>query len=388
MLTLLSSLLLPLPQGLSPLDQGTLIGHAALLESDRTSARMLDPQSERWAVAVVKSVGEYRLREAEIEGERQPWQTFDVDLDVIDGWNVPTGPVRAFWWEGSASRRFVIGRMVGQRALVRFAPVKDGRHLLVGTSVVPAFAAREGEPFVSILLPYGGTRLETGEPKFRGWKTLWRAGLALDAIAYPAFGRYMSVSMPLTPPGGRDERRDRNGNFLGDERPGLADAEWLFRLAKQGTPEFQMLVADYLRRGSIEGALRMKRDLVLLSLRQPDAFPNGFSTVTHHPDFFTGGATVWLPVPKVVDAIVATPHPMLASDLLELLIYKRYFVADRARLLPLLGAKDPVLRDQTLRAFDLWHGKAPQGTDALAWHRARAKLGMKELQAANAASGG
>ncbi len=391
---MLASLLLA--TAAAPLGTQGEVDHASLVTAQSVSAAMLAPERERWAVARVRAVGPARPRETVQSGGSVPTTVFDVDLDVLDGWNVARGPLRAFWWEGvRGDRRRTVSATTGERVLVRLAPVEDGHFLLVsGTDeepyAVPSYAASGDAPLVSILLPYDADRLEPGPPKARRWASLWRAGSCLSASALSDFGSYVSFApFPLTPVWRGEVRRDETGRGVEDGRPGLADVQWLLKLAQTASPDFRLLVAESLFRRNILGSSQMRRDLVLLSLKRPELFPNGLFLVMDGQGLSEDlpiRNRDWLPTGGVVKALTTSPSLPLMRDLFTLLT-PRYapFVPERAKLLPLLNSPSDGVRTLARMAFDRWQGKPPSGADPYAWHAARARLGEAELAAAGKA---
>ena len=263
------------------------VDHRPLVSGKAVSAAMLAPEFERWAVARLVGVGPAEERELSLGDARHGMATvFGVDLEVLDGWNLPSGPLRVFWSESASGvRRATLLKMVGGRVLVRLATSKDGFYLLVGGTddepfLTSSFASRLGEAYIAIVLPYDGDRLEPGPPKARRWATLWRAGANLSASALPDFGTYISAApLPVTPKWRGQTRLDAKGNVLDDGLIGLSDVAWLRRLAKAHSPEFQMMVEEYLDRRQIAGSFEAKRGLVRLALERPDLFPNGLFRV-------------------------------------------------------------------------------------------------------------
>ena len=377
--------------------QAAAVDHAPLVTARTVSAAMLAPERERWAVARLVAVGSPQPRELVLPDRRGVSTVFDVDLDVLDGWNVSRGPLRAFWSTGSrGNRHATITAMIGQRVLVRLAATEDGHFIVVAGSdeapiVLPGYSVRAGEAYISILLPYDSDRLEPGPPKARRWASLWRAGSCLSASALPDFAGYISYApLPLTPERTSDARRDASGQVVENGTPGRADVDWLLRLAEKASPDFRLLVSETLSRSRVLGGPQMKRDLVLLSLRRPELFPNGLFRVANPRSLDAGLPlieTPWVPGAEIVDALTKPASLALVRDLFELLERRADFVANRARLLPLLSGDDFFRRVATRRLFDKWQGKAPAGADPVAWHTARARMTQAQLDVAKASGG-
>ncbi len=351
-------------------------------------ATMLAPERERWAVAVLESVGEERELGCPDGGS---WYVFDVGLRVLDGWNVPSGPVTSLWNEAnSRTRRALLKTMLGARVLVRFAPTEDGKFLIVDGDdehpvAEPTFAIGS-KPLLDVLLPTTATRMPTGTPAERRFYALWTAGASLSSSAYPAFAPYSGgATLPETDKAITVRRRAADGSYDYTAKTPGKDVAWLRKLAAGVSPEFQMMTEYVLYRSGVDVAMPAMRDLVRLAIHAPERFPNGLLPISDLGELTTTAygrfprPLLWQSDDAMLKAILKGSNSLLRADLLDLVSGLETPLQIRTRLLPLLSEPDPHARNAALRAFRAWQGEPPKDTDPVAWHTARVRLGKKEL---------